>query len=146
MVRTARSATVVLALLLVLAVTAGACSSSKKSSGSTTSSTVAPEAIKAPLSEVLTKLPKMVGIGNEVATEAGVGNWSAAKTTDDTIEGVWSTIEGTVKDRDPDAYVSIEDAQARITRGVESKSASDVRTGAQDQATAVAAWVAKHGA
>src|SRR6185437_16698158 len=111
MVRRVRFAASML-LLVVLALTAGACSSSKNS-GSRTTTIVPPEEIKAPISVVLTKLPNMVAIGNQVAADAAAGDWTSAKKTDDSIEGVWSTIEGTVKDRDPDAYVSIEDAQAR---------------------------------
>jgi uncharacterized protein YjbJ (UPF0337 family) len=143
--RTRRPSLVLAALVAALAVGVSACSSDKKSSdNAATTTTAAPEHVKLPIAQVLAKLPDMVAIGTQAAAEAKAGAFDKAKATADTIEGVWSQVEGTVKDRSGDIYVTIEDAQSRIEKGIENKKADDVEAGAKDQATAVATFVAKY--
>jgi Ribonuclease G/E len=140
-VRRPRSGFRFLAVVLCLltgAMFVAACSDD--SSGETTSEQT-PEDVKAPISEVLTKLPTMVEGGDKAKTAAADGDFEAAAEEFDELHEVWEEVEGTVKDRDADLYEQIETAQGLIKDGAESKNAERVATGADDQAAAVQQFI-----
>ena len=100
-----------------------------------------PEDVKAPMSEVLAKLPTMVSEGNEAKSAAAEGDFDTAATKYEELHEIWEEIEGTVKDTDADIYEQIETAQGLIKDGAENKNSERVATGADDQAAAVQQFV-----
>lgn len=135
--------TAAIALTVAFAVLAGACGSSKSKGGGST--TVPPEKIQLPIEQVRTLLPTVVAHGNNAAAAASSGDFAAATKEADEIEETWEKVEGTVKARDANAYVGIEDAQARIRSGAKDHKADQVHEGAADQASLVDTFLAKHG-
>jgi hypothetical protein len=111
------------------------------SSGKEKSTQTTPEDVKAPMSEVLTKLPTMVKDGNEAQTAAADADFDTAASTFEELHEIWEEVEGTVKAEDADIYERIETAQGLIKDGAENKNASRVATGAADQATAVQQFI-----
>ena len=110
-------------LLLVGALALGAtslasCSDDEpaKASANATSSTT-PEEVKAPLTEVVVKLPKMLAGGAAAADAAAAGEFDTASEEYDELHEVWEEVEGTVKDTDRDLYEEIETAQGLIRTG-----------------------------
>jgi hypothetical protein len=129
----------VMACVLGMATFVAACSDDE-SSGSKSEQT--PEDVKAPMSEVLDKLPTMVDLGNEASTAASDGDFDTATEKFDELHEVWEEVEGTVKDTDADTYEQIETAQGLIRDGAETEKADRVATGADDQAAAVQQFIA----
>ena len=101
-----------------------------------------PEDIKAPMSEVVAKLPTMVDGGDAAKAAAADGDFDKAAKEFDELHEVWEEVEGTVKSTDPDIYERIETAQGLIKDGAETKKADRVATGAADQAAAVQDFIA----
>ena len=129
----------VLSCLVVAAVSFVACSDD--SSGDSASGET-PEDVKAPMSEVLAKLPTMVDGGDAAKAAAADGDFDKAAKEFDELHEVWEEVEGTVKSTDPDIYERIETAQGLIKDGAETKKAARVATGAADQAAAVQDFIA----
>jgi hypothetical protein len=127
-----------LALALAGAAFLAACSDD--SSGETSSGQT-PEELKAPMSEVLSKLPTMVDKGSDAKTAAADGDFDKATSEFDELHEVWEEVEGTVKDTDADIYEQIETAQGLIRDGAENEDADRVATGADDQAAAVQQFI-----
>jgi hypothetical protein len=113
---------------------------SDDSSGETKSAET-PEDVKAPMSEVLSKLPTMVDKGNEAKTAAADGDFDSAASEFEELHEVWEEVEGTVKDTDADIYEQIETAQGLIKDGAENENAQRVGTGADDQSAAVEQFI-----
>ena len=111
------------------------------SSGKEKSEQTTPEDVKAPMSEVLTKLPTMVTEGNEAKTAAAEADFATATSKYEELHEIWEEVEGTVKAEDADIYERIETAQGLIKDGAENENASRVATGAADQATAVQQFI-----
>jgi len=111
------------------------------SSGTARSTHTTPEEVKAPMAEVLTKLPAMAKEGNEAKTAAAGADFATAASKFDGLHEIWEAVEGTVKAKDADIYERIETAQGLIKDGAENKNASRVATGAADQATAVRQFI-----
>jgi hypothetical protein len=128
----------VLALVLAGAAFLAACSDD--SSGETSSGRT-PEEVKAPMSEVLSKLPTMVDKGSDAKAAAADGDFDEATSEFDELHEVWEEVEGTVKDTDADTYEQIETAQGLIRDGAENEDADRVATGADDQAAAVQQFI-----
>jgi hypothetical protein len=105
------------------------------------SSVTTPEDVKAPMSEVLAKLPGMVDLGNAAKSAAAGGDFTKAAEDYEELHEIWEAVEGTVKDTDPDIYEQIETAQGLIKDGAENENATRVSTGAADQADAVQKFV-----
>jgi len=106
-----------------------------------TSEATTPEDVRAPLAEVLARLPTMVAMGNDAKSAAAAGDYDKASTEYDELHEVWEAIEGTVKATDASIYEQIETAQGLIKDGVETEKAARVATGAADQAAAVQQFI-----
>jgi len=104
--------------------------------------TGSPEDVKAPMEEVLAKLPTISAGGDAAAAAATAGDFDAASEQYDELHEVWEEVEGTIKDTDPDAYEAIETAQGLINDGAENENADRVVQGASDQATAIDSFIA----
>ena len=111
------------------------------SSGEAKSTQTTPEEVKAPMAEVLTKLPTMVTEANEAKTAAADADFATAASKFEELHEIWEEVEGTVKAEDADIYERIETAQGLIKDGAENENASRVATGAADQATAVQQFI-----
>ena len=72
------------------------------------SSITRPEDVKAPMPEVLSKLPTMVDLGNEAKAAAASGDFTKAEDEYEELHEIWEAVEGTVKDTDADIYEQIE--------------------------------------
>lgn len=144
--RTGRIAAASLALLAVLAFVAAACGSDSSSGNSSkdTPTTPIPESVKLPLSQVRAMLPGVVEKGNAAAAALAQNDAAKAKAEAHEMHEAWEKVEGTVKDKDPDAYISLEDAQTRIENAVEEGKAQEARAGAKDQADLVQTFLKKH--
>lgn len=143
---TGRIAAASLALLAALAFVVAACGSDSSSGNSSkdTPTTPIPESVKLPLSQVRAMLPGVVEKGNAVAAAVAQNDRAGAKAEADEMHEAWEKVEGTVKDKDPDAYVSLEDAQARIENAVEDGKAQEARAGASDQSELVQTFLKQH--
>jgi hypothetical protein len=104
--------------------------------------TGSPEDIKAPMEEVLAKLPTISAAGAAAAAAATAGDFDTASAKYDELHEVWEEAEGTIKDTDPDAYEAIETAQGLINDGAENENADRVVQGASDQAAAIDSFIA----
>jgi len=104
--------------------------------------TGSPEDVKAPMEEVLAKLPTIVTAGSAAADAATAGDFDTAAAKYDELHEVWEEVEGTIKDTDPDAYEAIETAQGLINDGAENENADRVVQGASDQAAAIESFIA----
>lgn len=128
----------VLACLLAAVTFVAACDSG---SDEATSKQTTPEEVRAPMSDVLTKLPNMVKEGNEAKSAAAAGDFETALSKYEELHEVWEEVEGTVKAEDADLYERIETAQGLIKDGAENENSARVSTGAADQATAVQQFI-----
>ncbi len=131
-----------LALLAAAALAASACSSSSSEGSKKPPPSESPEDVKVPLAQVITEMPKMVGHGNDAAAAAASGDFAEAQRDAAAMSQVWHRIEGTVRDRNSDIYVSLEDAQDAIERGVNARKASQVASAAKEQARLVQSFLA----
>ena len=104
-----------------------------------------PEDVKAFLSEVLAKLPRMVAGGETAAAAATKGDFDQASQQYDELHEIWEEVERRVKDADLAIYEKIETAQGLIRDGAESKNLNRVKRGAKDQAEAVKAFIVGNG-
>jgi hypothetical protein len=133
-----------LALLAIAAIGVGtlaACGDDDKDSGSTPT-TVSPESVKAPISEVLAGLPKIVEHANAAASAGATGDYTTASKEFDELHEIWETVEGTIKDTDQNIYERIETAQGLIKDGAENDNAERIQQGADDQSAAIDDFIA----
>ena len=105
--------------------------------------TVAPESVQAPAADVTVGLGKIVKIAAEIAIAVPTDK---ARSIDlvGAIEPVWSTIEGTVKTNDEDAYITFEDTFALLKTAATDGDSAKAAQGAADTAKAVAAYLVKY--
>lgn len=108
---------------------------------STDTTTQSPEDVRAPMDEVLAKLPDILTAADAAQTAAADGDFGAVLDEYDELHDVWEEVEGTVKDADPDIYERIETAQGLIKDGGETENAERVATGVADQADAIGAFI-----
>jgi hypothetical protein len=148
MTRPTRSAARVVPALVVAALAVGgfsACSSDAKttttSTGSGGSSTTAPEQKISSDADVAAGLKKLASAATDVAA-AGTDK-AKAQAAIDKLEPIWKDIEGTVKQKDPDAYTQIEEDLALLGKAA-AGDAENAKKGAADMATTVDSYLAKH--
>lgn len=140
---TRRAATFAVALTLGLGALA-ACGDDEATSAESTTTTAgagSPEEHKASMDEVLAGLPRIKEAGAAAAVAAAADDFETILAKYDELHDVWEEVEGTVKDTDRDAYEAIERAQGLIKDGAENDNADRVRQGAEDQATAIDAFI-----
>jgi iron uptake system EfeUOB component EfeO/EfeM len=126
--------------MLVAVTFLGACSSDDepKAAGPTTT---APEQKVSTDAEVSAGLAKMSAlVSDQVA--AGPDTQKAAAARDE-LTTVWQSIEGTVKDKEPEIYVDIEDNMSLLSQGVEGDDDKGA-LGARDIITSMDDYLAKH--
>ena len=137
-VRTSR-AVAAAALLTAPVLLVGCSSGSSKDVGA--SATPAPEEVTTSPQAVRVGLQQIKSIAAQIS--AKISDTSAATTLDKGIEPIWSTIEGTVKKNDSDAYLALEDAFALLEDAVSSGDATKAGSGSDAVASTVSAYLAK---
>ena len=119
-----------------------ACGDDDKAGTNATTPPTSPEEVKAPMPEVLQKLPTIVAGGEAAAAAAGKGDFDTALTEYEELHEVWERVEGTIKDTDLNSYEQFETAQGLIRDGAENEDAARVERGAEDQATTADTFIA----
>jgi hypothetical protein len=117
-----------------------ACGDSKDDTAAapaTTTETAAPEDIIAPDTQVATGLTGLKQLAVDVSKEADP---AASKKKAAGLEGFWKPVEGTVKQKEPDMYATIEEDLSLLESGTPSKT----KTGAREMGDTVDAYLAKH--
>jgi hypothetical protein len=133
-----------MAAALAIAVALAACGNDATTvTDRSSSASVAPEEQRAPAGDVAAGLHQIDGIVGQVA-DATASRPADASGLVDRIEPVWSTIEGTVKANDPDAYLSFEDAFAALEQAVSSGDVGKARSVADDVSNAVTSYLASY--
>jgi hypothetical protein len=138
--RAVRSGAVAICAILALGACAGSKNGDAGAPGSSASVT-RPEDVIAPLTELKIKLPSLVTLGNQAATQASAGDWEAARDSYESLINLWFEVEGAVGDKDRDIYERSETAQGLISDGVDTRKAARVATGAADQAAAITTFL-----
>lgn len=113
--------------------------------GSDTSTTLAPEYVKVPMSEVLAGIPQLVAHADAASSAAATGDYTTAQAEFAQLLDVWFTIEGTIKETDPEMYRRFETAQSLINNGAETDNAERIQIGADDQEAVADEFVAAYG-
>jgi hypothetical protein len=98
------------------------------------------------MSEVLAALPVMVEHGEQAASFAATGDYTAALAEHEELRALWEGIEGTVEETDRDVHERIEAAQRLIEEGAENDDDERIRQGADQQEIAAAEFIAAHSA
>jgi len=117
-----------------LALGLGACGEDKdkaKAAGGTPESRIAPDA------QVATGLGQLVKVAEDISAEQDA---TASKRASKRLEPVWMKVEGTVKQNEPDSYVTIEEDLALLESGVPART----KTGADELSATVDAYLVKH--
>jgi hypothetical protein len=115
-----------------------ACGDSKDDKAATpATTTAAPEDVIAPDAQVATGLTGLKRLAAEVGRETDT---AAAKQKAAGLEGFWKPVEGTVKQKEPDMYATIEEDLSLL----ESGAADKTRTGAREMGDTVDAYLARH--
>ena len=130
-----------LALVGVVGLTS--CSDDDKSATTTPgeASTLAPEDVKVDAATVeagLKKLPTTIATAIAAIGTADVDAKVAA------IENEWASFEGTLKDTDPDIYLSIEDQLDPLQEQIRSGDAAKATATAEKMAALFAEYLTKH--
>jgi len=113
------------------------------SSASETSTSVAPEDLRASDADVATGLAEIKSTSAEIAATVEADAERAGQ-LNDTIEPAWEPIEGTIKENDPDAYITFEDNFAVIGDAIDSGDAAQAQQAADAIATAADAYVEQY--
>ena len=130
-------------LVLVGLVGLTSCSDDDKSATTTpgAASTLAPEDVKVDAATVeagLKKLPATIAAAIAAIGTADVEGKVAA------IENEWASFEGTLKDTDPDIYLSIEDQLDPLQEEIRSGDAAKATATAEKMAALFAEYLTKH--
>ena len=126
--------------VLVLLGAAG-CSSDKQSTASTVAVT-SPEDHQADDATVATGLGKMATTAASVT--ASVAGGTKVADAGEQLEADWSQVEGTVKTKESDTYIAIEDAITALDTAGKAGDAAGATKASTGLATAIAAYLAKH--
>jgi hypothetical protein len=113
-----------------------ACGDANDKSAETTAAP-APESRLAPDAEVSTGLKGLVQVAQGISK---VRDAAASKKASNGLEPIWMKVEGTVKKNEPDMYATIEEDLSLL----ESGDAKKTKTGADEMASTVDAYLAKH--
>lgn len=103
--------------------------------------TTAPEERISSDADVAEGLAEMRTTAEEIA--AAVPDTERAAAAADDLETVWQRIEGTVKSKEPDVYVDIEDAMSLLSAAVDGDDAK-APVGVADMGTAIDTYLDKH--
>jgi hypothetical protein len=135
-----RVLTVTVAAGLALA----ACGSGSSNGSSTTAAavgTTAPEAKQSTDAEVTAGLKALPGLVASAAAKVSTGDGEAAFGP---IEASWQTYEGTVRTKEQDLYLTIEDNFANLKKAIDAKDAAKVAEAKAAIETAAEQYLAKH--
>lgn len=110
--------------------------------GASASATPAPEDVTTSPAAVKTGLTQLVTISAGI--QADVSDKTKATAGYASIEPIWSTIEGTVKKNDADAYLALEDAFALLKNAAENGDSTKAASGAGAVKTTVTSYLAKY--
>jgi hypothetical protein len=129
-------------LLLSGALLLTACGGSDDTATPSTSTSPAPEDVTTSPAAVKTGLEKIVTIAAGIKTD--IADKTRATAGYESIEPVWSTIEGTVKQNDSNAYLALEDAFAVLKNAAEKADATLAASGSEAVSKTVSAYLAKY--
>ncbi len=106
------------------------------------SATPAPEDVTTSPAAVKTGLTQLVAIAEGIT--ANVSDKTKATAGYESIEPVWSTIEGTVKQNDADAYLALEDAFSLLKNAAENGDSTKAASGSDAVKATVTGYLAKY--
>lgn len=112
-------------------------SGDKSDASTATTVAQAPESRLAPDAEVSTGLKALVQVAQGIGK---VRDETASKKASAGLEPIWMKVEGTVKKNEPDIYATIEEDLSLL----ESGEAKKTKMGADEMASTVDAYLAKH--
>ncbi len=129
-------------ILLVLSGLLMSGCSGDDSGGDALAQSPAPEQITTDAATVATGLGQITDIAAQI--ETSISDSPKATDLDGQIEPIWSTIEGTVKGNDPDAYISLEDAFAVLEEAAANTDATKAASGSTAVSETVTAYLNKY--
>ena len=138
-----RSASLMLVAISIVGFSS--CTSGGGTSATTTSPTSAAAAPQQPATaaEVATNLRKIERIAQQIAQSAGTDK-ATAVSLDAQIEPLWKPIEDTVKLKDQDTYLAMEDNFAVLEKAAEEGNAAAAAKGSAGITSAVQPYLAKY--
>jgi hypothetical protein len=137
----ARNALVAGAAAVCLALVGVACGDDKPSGSSATSATTAPEEKQSRDAEVSAGLKALPALVDAAVAAASSGNGTAAF---EPIEASWRTYEGTVRAKESDIYLAIEDEFANLQKAIDEKDAAKAEAAKTKIVAAANQYLAKH--
>ncbi len=125
------------ACLSVSLIACGDSDDDKATATTTTAAAAAPEDVIAPDDQVATGLTGLKALAVDVSE---VADSEASEKKAEGLEGFWEPVEGTVKQKEPDMYATIEEDLSLL----ESGDAAKTKSGAEEMGETVDAYLAKH--
>jgi hypothetical protein len=133
-----------LALGLVFLAACGDDDDSDATGASGESGTTAPEERRVSDAEVATGLQQVDDLVDQVAERVSDGDDDGAVEANDQINPVWFSVEGTVQENDPDAYITFEDQFAVLTRAMDEADSVGAEAAAETVSDTVSSYLADH--
>ena len=130
---------------VALSVFVSACgddSGSSADSAESSSGGTSPEDVIVPDSAVTAGLNQ--SIADMKALAAGVADGTATDTQFEQVHEGWASIEGTVKQNNPEAYLGLEDTLAAMQKAISEKDAAAAKQAASDFEADATAYLAEH--
>lgn len=140
---TSRWRSAILMLVVISVMGLAGCSSDGDTSAATTSPTSAAPQQSVTAVEVATNLRKIEQIAQQIAQSAGT-NKATAVSLDAQLEPLWKPIEDTVKLKDQDTYLTVEDNFAVLHKAAEEGNAAAATKGSAGITSAVQPYLAKY--
>jgi hypothetical protein len=125
----------------------GACGDDDDSDASGTSGesgTTAPEDLRVSDAEVATGLQQIDDLVGQVAQRVADGDDDGAVEANDQINPVWFSVEGTIQENDPDAYITFEDQFAVLTRAMDEADSVGAQAAAETVSETASTYLADH--
>jgi hypothetical protein len=108
------------------------------------SGTTAPEDLRVSDAEAAAGLQQIDDLVDQVAERVGDGDDDGAVEANDQINPVWLSVEGTIQENDPDAYITFEDQFAVLTRAMDEADAAGAQAAAETVSTTASSYLADH--
>ena len=129
------------AAAVCLVVVGAACGDDKPSGSTATTATTTPEDKQSTDAEVTAGLKALPALVDAAVAAASSGNGTAAF---EPIEASWRTYEGTVRTKESDIYLAIEDEFANLQKAIDEKDAAKAEAAKTKLVAAANQYLAKH--